>query len=331
MQNIQQEQSLIQKVLEQANAALQQVHFPPFELQESSNRKSAKIYFNGQEYSLLCKKTCSALEVNSLLKNPVKSGTVFFTSYISPASAELMVKNGCPFADTAGNLYLKYAGSVIFIQNRKKPKELELHNTRGRAWTSAGLKVLFLLLTEQEALNWNYRKTAEYSGVSLGSVRYIIADLKNKHIIIDDNGKYRWCDRKKAISEWSCRFKDKLLPNLERKLYQGTVPPSGNATLAVSGETAAQNMSLLRTSHFLAYQQGNINTCILKNRWEKDSKGNIEIRQPFWPEIRKFSGTVPPLLIYADLLAEEDPRCQEAALEIYRRYLEDESWTTAKN
>ena len=79
---------------------------------------------------------------------------------------------------------------------------------------------------------------------------------------------------------------------------------------------------MLKSLRFLAYRHGNINRCIAQNRWRESAEGNVEIRQAFWPECRMFEERVPWLLVYADLLAEDDPRCNEAALEIYHCYLE---------
>jgi hypothetical protein len=55
----------------------------------------------------------------------------------------------------------------------------------------------------------------------------------------------------------------------------------------------------------------------------KDPQGDVEILDAFWnfapPDEHR--GIVPPLLVYADLLATGDDRCIEAARLIYDRYL----------
>ena len=56
---------------------------------------------------------------------------------------------------------------------------------------------------------------------------------------------------------------------------------------------------------------------------QEDINGNIEIRTPFWPECRTFD-KIPCLLIYADLLAEDDSRCTGTAGEIFNRFLRGE-------
>ena len=61
----------------------------------------------------------------------------------------------------------------------------------------------------------------------------------------------------------------------------------------------------------------------MKNKIKKDPNGDIEILRVFWKfetdELDK--NTVPPLLIYADLLATGDARNIETARMIYEKEL----------
>ena len=305
---------------------LPKVEFCPLDIAGNGEFDGEMIWM-GKRYPVLFKANCSALTIDQIIKRGDGCGKIFFcTPYITPSLAELMVKHDCPYADIAGNLFIRNGDTVVLVQNQKKPQTLERKYTRGRAWTPTGLKVLFLLLTEDGALDWPYRKIAEYSGVSLGSVRYIMADLKNAGVIAEVNGQVRWCNKSKAIVDWSIAYKDKLLPAMDRRFYDGNIPKEWwRFRLAVSGETAVQELALLKSRRFLAYKHGNINICIAQNRWQESDEGNIEIRQTFWPECRMFAERVPWLLVYADLLAEDDPRCNEAAIEVYHRYLEERS------
>jgi hypothetical protein len=57
-------------------------------------------------------------------------------------------------------------------------------------------------------------------------------------------------------------------------------------------------------------------------RLRTDVAGDVEIRKRFWAfEQADHPELVPPVLIYADLLATGDARCMEAAKRIYERYL----------
>ncbi|MOA64203.1 hypothetical protein D3C78_1901870 [compost metagenome] len=51
-------------------------------------------------------------------------------------------------------------------------------------------------------------------------------------------------------------------------------------------------------------------------------KGNIQLYQKFWNEDKKYNLLIAPqLIIYADLLLTDDPRCIEVAEIIYNTYL----------
>ena len=62
---------------------------------------------------------------------------------------------------------------------------------------------------------------------------------------------------------------------------------------------------------------------IAEHQLRTDPKGDVELRERFWnfqydwqwPEL------VPPILIYADLLAQGDARCVETAKRIYEKHL----------
>lgn len=326
--NIETKINYLHDITTHINSICECLRFPkvelfPFDIAENGEFDGEMVWM-GAKYPVVFKANCSALTVDQLIKRNEGRDRIFLcTPYITPSLADVMVKNDCPYADLAGNLFIRNGNSVLLIQNQKKPQFFERKYTRGRAWAPTGLKVLFLLLTEDDALNWPYRKIAACSGVSLGSIRYIMADLKNNAIVAEVDGQNRWNQKNAAIMDWSKAYKDKLLPSLDRRFYTGTVPAEcGNVRLAVSGETAAQEHALIKSRRFLAYRYGNINLCIAQNHWRESEEGNIEIRQAFWPECRMIAKRVPWLLVFADLLAEDDPRCNEAALEIYHRYLE---------
>ena len=167
---------------------LPKIEFRPFDITRNGEFDGEMIWM-GTRYPAQFKANCSALTIDQIINRHEERGRIFFcTPYIAPSLADLMVKHDCPYADLAGNLFIRNGNTVVLIQNPKKPQAIERKYMRGRAWTPTGLKVLFLLLTEDGALNWPYRRLAEYSGVSLGSVRYVMADLKNGNVIAEENG-----------------------------------------------------------------------------------------------------------------------------------------------
>jgi hypothetical protein len=51
--------------------------------------------------------------------------------------------------------------------------------------------------------------------------------------------------------------------------------------------------------------------------------GDVKIYERFWHQAGGIQVTAPPLLVYADLLVTDDPRCIETANLIYEKYLKE--------
>ena len=90
------------------------------------------------------------------------------------------------------------------------------------------------------------------------------------------------------------------------------------------GEIAAERiMQYLKPELITIYTDPkHLNKVLLENRWRKDEVGNVEVLERFWKQnANRPEETVPPLLIYADLLATGAQRNLEAAKLIYDKYL----------
>ena len=313
---------LITNVAENINAVLHTLKQEPFQLALLPASDGDGVLQNGCAVLRIdAKKYLTTAALQGIIQNQWETDMLLITEYVSPQQGEMLRNKEIQYADAAGNMFIRYPGVAILISNRAKPQRIEQQKSAGRAFSTAGLKLLFLLLTEPEALNWGYRRLAQYSGVSLGSVGYIMTDLQNSGHLIDADGKLIWKNRHNTIGKWCDYYRDKLLPGIEKRCYSGTVPENCfEYSMLAGGESAAEQLHLLKSRRLLAYRTGNINLCIAENRWKEDIDGNIEIRTPFWPECRTFD-KIPYLLIYADLLAEDDPRCTGIAGEIFNRFL----------
>lgn len=313
--------ALITGILCKINEIMQKLHYPCFELS-----KNTDAVFNlknpEKEYKIKSISVMTPSVLQHVIRQKNQEEIFLMTTYVSPADGELLQQHGIPYADIAGNMFLHEDDLLILKENHIKPRIIEQKKLTGRTWTVSGLKLLFLLLTEPDALNWPYRKMVDYSGVSLGSVRYIMEDLKKNESILHVREKWLWKDFAQTAEKWSDYYIDKLLPALEKRFYSGAIPQNVQEfPLLPSGESALICRNILKSNRFLAYSFENLAPCILKNRWKQDPDGMIEIRKPFWPAIRDFADGVPLLLVYADLLAENEPRCKEAAGKIFQLFL----------
>jgi len=316
---------IVNKILDRINGQLLRLQKPPVKLlyPENANRKAdgyIKIFNVKRAFEL--KRNIMPGRMTYIKELLVEQNAILFADYVPPAIAEMLVQENLEYADQAGNMFLKDADNCILIQNCVKPKNIEIENTRGRAWTPTGLKVIFLLLTEPVALNWAYRKISKYAGVSLGSVKYVMVDLQERKLLVKMQNKLCFNDINKLRDGWVKAYVEKLFEKQPVQRYSGKLDtPLENYPAALAGETAAADLNLIKTDKVCIYQWGNINELIVRNRWKQDENGNIEVREAFWPEIRDFKNTVPFLLVYADLIAENDSRCLEVANIVFERYL----------
>jgi hypothetical protein len=179
----------------------------------------------------------------------------------------------------------------------------------------------------------SYRAIADAANVALGTVGWVMTDLKEMGHLQDIGKKGRRLTHKeKLLDRWVEAYPDQLRP---KKVIGRFTAANDNWWKGVQdirgyeaywgGETAAAMVTgFLKPEMVTVYVAGEPNRIILENKMRKDPKGNIEIVKIFWnaAEIHgKPGGVVPQLLIYADLMATGDPRNLETSKMIYEQHL----------
>lgn len=314
----------LNKILDKINHQLCKLKKTPVELVMENDFENADGYLNlfGRKRSFGYKKNLRLPQIHLLQRNTPSNNTILLTDYLQPTVADALLEDGIEYADMAGNLFLRDKNNIILIQNCQKTPELAMQENLGRAFTSTGVKILFLLLTEPEALSWSYRMINTYSGVSMGSIKYVMADLKAQNLMVPVQGKFYIPDYPRLLERWTNAYLGHLYCKHETESYEGDITTSlDNYPVSLTGETAAAELHLMKAAQTTMYRWGNINELVLRNRLKKSPDGNIKIRKAFWPEARTLKPLVPYLLIYADLLAEGDNRCTEVAKIIYEQHL----------
>jgi hypothetical protein len=248
--------------------------------------------------------------------------------YVTRAIAERCRTLRLPFLDTAGNVYLDAPGLTVYVTGEPRPQTAE-PDPRFRAYTTVGMKVVFALLCRPELAGANYRNLAKVAQAALGTVGPVIEDLENRGYLVQHEKK-DLIHTKKLMEEWVTRFPDTLRPKLLRNRYQADV----GRLLAVDlrtrdaywgAEVAAQRLTgYLKPERYTIYQRGDEKSLLAQARMRLDPNGNTEILQAFWnfPDDPKRPDLVPPLLVYADLMATQDGRNLETARLIYEQFLE---------
>lgn len=255
---------------------------------------------------------------------------ILIARYITPQIADELEKMDIPFIDAAGNAYINEPPLFIFLKGNKLPQDYPA-GPPTRAFRPAGLQVVFVLLCNPGLEGAPFRAIAKKAKVALGTVGWVINDLKRLGYIIEMKLKERKLIRKEdLLNRWVTAYPEQLRPKKMIGLYRtDNWDWWKNADIKKfngfwGGEVAAALLTkYLKPQKITIYTNQPMARFLLKNKIKKDPNGDIEILQVFWGFEENWlnNEVVHPLLIYADLLATGDARNIETARIIYEREL----------
>jgi hypothetical protein len=246
--------------------------------------------------------------------------------YVTPQLADQLKELDIPFIDTVGNAYVNVPPIFIFVKGNKPTEELR-QDPLNRTFKVRGLQVLFALLCNPGLENRPLREIAREADVALGTVQWVLKDLKTMGYLVDMGKRGRKLVRKEnLLKRWVTAYPEQLRPKqlirrfraedrewwkkFDLKQYQAYW----------GGEVAASILTqYLKPEVVTIYTNQPIGRLVLKNRLKRDPNGKIEILNAFWnfEQRHLFYDTVHPILVYADLMATGDSRAIEVAKVIY--------------
>jgi hypothetical protein len=258
---------------------------------------------------------------------------LLIADYVNPNIADQLKEMNIAFIDTVGNAFINEQNIYVFIKGNKPEKQLRYRQLT-RALQPTGLKVLFALLCNPTLINAPYRHIAKTANVALGTVGWVITDLRAIGYLAEKGKHERKLIQKDAIiKHWVEAYIRMLRPKLLIGRYKAkNYNWWENVTFDDykthwGGEIAAAKITrYLQPELATVYTHEKLDNFLIKNRLRKDPNGNVEIRKKFWNfdfiwHDPKYDNLVPPLLIYADLLVTGDARNLETANIIYEQFL----------
>ena len=252
------------------------------------------------------------------------------TDYVNPELAEVMRDQGIFFIDAAGNAFIDATPLYIFVKG-EKPTEVGKAKPVKRVFKPGGLKLIFALLNNPGMEKATYRDMAKAANVALGTVDFVITELKELGFLIDMAKKGRQLRKTgQLLRRWVEAYPENLKPKLVQEKFRTDalhwwkdIKPA-DFDFFWGGEIAAAKLTgLLKPEKYTIYTDHLPGKLIYKFKFQKDPNGNVEFVTPFWTfgwELAE-KKVVPPLLIYADLMATGDARAIEAAEIIYDTHL----------
>lgn len=256
------------------------------------------------------------------------------TDYLTPPVADQFRAHEQPFVDAAGNAYLAGPGLLVYIAGRK-PERKQAAARPSRAFTIVGLKVQFALICDPKLADAPHRTIAAAAGVALGAVPAVLADLQLPGHLLVAGKRRRLNATKRLLDEWALAYARTLRVKTLQATY--VTPDFGTwqkwkldpQHARWGGEPAAHLLvRYLKPGVLTIYADKLPPRLMVEQRFVAAGRlahePLVEVRRPFWGQTLQTEGrkdTVPPALVYADLLATGDARCIETAQIVYEDYL----------
>lgn len=279
-----------------------------------------------------------------------REASLLVSEHVTEEAARLLRSKGACYLDAAGNCYLRQGPLLAFVCGQEAAEGVSSERPT-RAFNAAGLKLIYVLLARKEAAGWTYRRLSKAAGVSRGAVGYVMEDLRRLGFLEEVQGKRQLRRKPQLLDRWAQRFAERLRPKLSRGRFRfvGENPPGQWRKLKLDpeetrwgGEPAAGLLvGDLRPKRFTLYSRKKTSEVCQALGMAPDEEGPIEILDMFWDpgaledRVLEEDGaledqeepapgppeSVPPLLVYADLVARADPRGINAARRLREKYL----------
>jgi hypothetical protein len=255
---------------------------------------------------------------------------LIITKYINPQMAEQLRADGMEFIDAAGNAFLNQPPLYLFIKGNRPPDTPKQGRTK-RLFKPAGLRMIFALLCNPGLENRTFRDIAAKAGVSLGTVDWIIRELKELgFLVVMGKEKYKLIRKDVLLQRWVAAYPEQLKPAQTLGRYRGELGWWQQKNLDPLKAQWGGEVAAARMTDYLSPQIVTIYTTALEldrllidNRLRKDADGDVEFLERFWKtdKMRPDDEWVHPILVYADLLATGNQRNIETARMIYEQHI----------
>ena len=261
---------------------------------------------------------------------------LLITHHVTPPLAEQLKREGIAFLDTAGNAYIDRPPLFVWVKGQK-PEAAQVPAETGRAFQPTGLQVLFALLCNPVAANRPYREIARMAGTAHGTVGWVMADLQQLGFVRDVAGKRgtrRLYNLERLLPQWIEAYARLLRPRtLIKRYYVPRIDAWREWNLDQhgglwGGEPAAGLMTeYLRPGELTIYAEKLPGLLAAQRQFKQTPEPGqtaiVDVRRKFWdlPGDPNYPNVVPPLLVYADLLATGDARCLETAQMLYKTHV----------
>ena len=293
-----------------------------------------RMVMHGKETRYYAEVKANVTKTDKLLMMMRKGGLehpfLLVAKYINGHMAEQLKRDGIEFIDTAGNAFINQPPLYIFVKGNRPP-DIVKHIPVKRAFKPAGLRTIYAFLCNPGLENKTYREIAAVTDVALGTVDWIMKELKHLGYLLDMGKRgNRLIQKEKLLQRWVTAYPEQLRPKLTLGRFRGEYGWWQQKTLDPfeaqwGGEVAAAKLTQYLQPQIITIYitPEKLNQLLIGNRLKRDPIGDVEILERFWKpaELWTHKDVVHPILIYADLLATGNERNIETARIIYEQHI----------
>lgn len=260
--------------------------------------------------------------------------TLLVSAPLSAEMAERCRELGLEFIDTAGNVFLSDPGIYIYVAGRRAPDEPRTaRSTDDAGIPPAALRMMFAFLASPALLGASYRELAAQAGVSTGVIGKAFDVLQARGLIgVEADGRRRILQPEQFLNDWAGGYLGRLKPRLARRRFATEdfdrwSPAQGRS--AWGGEVAAAYLTKLLQPRTATVYLDMRDPALLPAMVEQfglreQADGHVEVLEMFWDpaSFGAWFPTVPPHLVYADLLDSGELRHVPAARQLAQQVIE---------
>lgn len=291
------------------------------------------IVMQGKEIRYYAEIKANVTKADKLLvmmrKGELDRPLLLVTKYINTQLADELKQNGTEFIDTAGNAFINQPPLYIFVKGNKP--DIVKTTPLKRTFKPAGLKVIYAFLCNPGLENKTYREIVRATDVAIGTVDWIMKELKELRFLLDMGKRgQKLVQKENLLQRWVAAYPEQLRPKLPLGRFRGEYGWWRQKTLDPfkaqwGGEVAAAKLTQYLQPQIITIYTApqELNQFLITNRLKRDQTGDVEILKKFWrpAEIWKYEDLVHPILVYADLLATGNERNIETAKMIYDQHI----------
>ena len=255
------------------------------------------------------------------------STTILFADFINPVMVDKFRKRSIAFVDCVGNLSIKNKQLNYYVKGKKSPR-LRSKRVRGRAFNSAGLKLIFAIFNQPEFLQASYRDISNKVNIALGSVGPVMDDLYESGYILDD-GERSLVNKKRLFERWVDGYLEKLRPKQimacytsdDENWWQRADPVEFQGQWG--GEVIiARPTPFMTPESITLYFSSDVKQKKFAEHYglRRDDEGEICVYRNFWSPAYEGVNNVDglsPMIIYADIVDSINPGSWDVAKTFY--------------